>query len=582
MRADHDRIALLERSVLDQRRGHRSAPAIEPALDDDALGRAVGVGLQLQDLGLQRGHLEQLIDARALLRRGRHEDRLAAPVFRDELEVRQLALDAVGIGLGLVDLVDGHDDRHIGGARVVDGLLRLRHHAVVGGDDEDDDVGGLGAARAHSRERLVTRRVQERDFAVRGHDLIGADVLGDAAELLLGHLRLSDGVEQRRLAVVDVTHDGDDGRPEHLRAGVGVLLLEDIAFHRADLDVEAELVGDELGLGGIEQVVDHAHDAQLEQALDDLARLAPHLLGQLGHRDRLGHADELATDLCGRYRRRLDGRRRDARSRSFRRGPRRCGRHTGGGRHGARHGRARGRRGCRRTGRTLRHPRRRERSGGLARRSRGRGRRRRALERSERHDLRLGLRGRRRPGCRSGRPHRLRRQRGRGGRDPGGLRRDLRWLGDDDRRLTRNLGGPRLDDRRGRLDLGRNLVGRVGRLALLRARRLFRHDLGAVDDRAIFCRRLRLRDALELDRFLRELAPLAKLGAQLVGELCVEGSHGTDALVSHLLGGEHQILARDAELFRQLDDFYLGRCHCPLTSPKPPFRSTPSPPRSAA
>jgi len=41
-----------------------------------------------------------------------------------------------------------------------------------------------------------------------------------------------------------------------------------------DLDVEAELVGDELGLGGIEQVVDHAHDAQLEQALDDLARLA--------------------------------------------------------------------------------------------------------------------------------------------------------------------------------------------------------------------------------------------------------------------------------------------------------------------
>src|SRR5436190_1850917 len=164
----------------------------------------------------------------------------------------------------------------------------------------------------------------------------------------------------------------------------------------------------------------------------------------------------------------------------------------------------------------------------------------------------------------------------------GGLWRDLRRFGDDDRRLTRDLGGPRLDDRRGRLDLGRNLVGRVGRLALLRARRLFRHDLGAVDDCAIVCRRLRLRDPLELDRFLRELAPLAKLGAQIVGELRVEGSHGPDALVSHLLGGEHQVLARDAELFRQLDDFYLGRCHCPLTSPKPPFRSTPSPPRSAA
>jgi hypothetical protein len=44
---------------------------------------------------------------------------------------------------------------------------RLRHDAVVGRDHEDRDVGDLGAARAHRRERFVTGRVDERDLADR-------------------------------------------------------------------------------------------------------------------------------------------------------------------------------------------------------------------------------------------------------------------------------------------------------------------------------------------------------------------------------------------------------------------------------
>ena len=136
-----------------------------------------------------------------------------------------------------------------GRPRVVDRLHRLRHHAVVGGHHQDDDVGGLGAARPHGRERLVARRVQERDLAVAGHHLVGADVLRDAAELLLGHLRPADGVEQRGLAVVDVAHDGDDRRPQHQLGWIRLLLLDDVALDRADLEVEVELVGDQLGLG---------------------------------------------------------------------------------------------------------------------------------------------------------------------------------------------------------------------------------------------------------------------------------------------------------------------------------------------
>ena len=41
---------------------------------------------------------------------------------------------------------------------------------------------------------------------------VRADVLRDAAGFARRHLRGADGVQQRRLAVVDVAHDGDDRR----------------------------------------------------------------------------------------------------------------------------------------------------------------------------------------------------------------------------------------------------------------------------------------------------------------------------------------------------------------------------------
>jgi hypothetical protein len=40
--------------------------------------------------------------------------------------------------------------------------------------------------------------------------LVGADVLRDAARLARGDARAADGVQQARLAVVDVAQDGDD------------------------------------------------------------------------------------------------------------------------------------------------------------------------------------------------------------------------------------------------------------------------------------------------------------------------------------------------------------------------------------
>ena len=62
-----------------------------------------------------------------------------------------------------------------------DRFERLRHDAVVGRDHEDRDVGDLGAAGAHRRERFVTRRVEEGDLPIVLLDRVRADALRDAA-----------------------------------------------------------------------------------------------------------------------------------------------------------------------------------------------------------------------------------------------------------------------------------------------------------------------------------------------------------------------------------------------------------------
>ncbi len=153
-----------------------------------------------------------MIDALLLDRRDLGRRRVAAPGLEQHALVGQLLLDPVEVGVGLVDLVDRDDDRHLRGAGVVDRLDGLRHHAVVGGDDEDDDVRRPRAARAHRGEGLVAGRVEEDDRLAVDLDPVRADVLRDPAGLAGGDVRLADRVEKGRLAVVDVAHDGDDRR----------------------------------------------------------------------------------------------------------------------------------------------------------------------------------------------------------------------------------------------------------------------------------------------------------------------------------------------------------------------------------
>ena len=170
------------------------------------------IGFQFAQVGNEQKHFEQLVQILFLLRGDFHHHGVAAPFLGHQAALGKLALDAFGLRFRLVDFIDGHDDRHARGFGVVDGFLRLRHHAVIGRDHQHDDVGDFRAARAHAREGFVARRVDEHDFAAVDVNLRRADVLRDSSGLSRGDFGFADRVEQAGLAVIDVAHHGHHGR----------------------------------------------------------------------------------------------------------------------------------------------------------------------------------------------------------------------------------------------------------------------------------------------------------------------------------------------------------------------------------
>ena len=178
---------------------------------------------------------------------------------------------------------------------------RLRHHAVIRRHHKDRNVGRLSAAGAHRGKRGMAGRVDEGDLLAVLFDLVGADMLGDAAGLARDHIGIADGVEQRGLAVVDVTHDRD-----HRGARYEIFFLVgdveqaflDVGLGDA-MDRVAEFGGDQLGSIGIDHVAGLHDLALLHEEFDDIDRALRHALRQLLNRDRLGKG-HIARNLLAR------------------------------------------------------------------------------------------------------------------------------------------------------------------------------------------------------------------------------------------------------------------------------------------
>ena len=195
---------------------------------------------------------------------------------------------AIGVGLAAVDLVDRHHDRHFGRLGVIDGLDRLRHHAVVRCYHQDDDVGRLRTTGAHGGEGLVARRVDERDLVAVVFDLVGTDVLRDAAGFARDHVGVADTVEELGLAVVDVAHHRHDGRARWTclvlfvarlgRHGEHALEFDLLFLTRLDeLDLCADLGGEQFEHVVGQRLCRRDHLALLQQVAHDIGRGAVEL-----------------------------------------------------------------------------------------------------------------------------------------------------------------------------------------------------------------------------------------------------------------------------------------------------------------
>src|SRR5829696_6952724 len=303
------RVPDVQGAPADQDGRHRAAALVQMGLDDRALGAPVRVGLEVQlHVGDQQDGLDQGVEA--LLGLGRHVDELglAAVLLGHQVVLGELLAHLGRVGVGLVDLVDRHHDRHPGRLGVVDRLHRLGHDPVVGGDHQHGDVGHGRAPGPHGGERLVAGGVDEGHQAAVGArpDLVGTDVLGDAASLAGDHVGVADGVQQLGLAVVDVAHDGHDRRAGTqilVLVGLGVLpaldLLQGVGLAGVDdLDVGADLLGEQgdrlvrHGLGGGQ------HLAHLHEHADQVAGGLAEAVGQVLDGDPAGHADQ-ALDRDG-------------------------------------------------------------------------------------------------------------------------------------------------------------------------------------------------------------------------------------------------------------------------------------------
>ncbi len=204
-------VADMKRSILDDEPGDHAAALVAKRLQADAHGRPVRIRLQFPQLGTEEDRLQQLINASACDPRGSYDFGVATPLDRHHVVGSQILQHALLIAAGKIKLVHGDDDRHFGRPRVADGFDRLRHDAVVGRHDQNHEIGQDRPAGPHLGEGRVTRRIDERDLLAIVFDLIGGNVLSDAARLSGRHVCRADLVQQRRFPVIDVSQNRDDG-----------------------------------------------------------------------------------------------------------------------------------------------------------------------------------------------------------------------------------------------------------------------------------------------------------------------------------------------------------------------------------
>ena len=159
---------------------------------------------------------------------------------------------------------------------MVDSLNCLRHDAVVSSDDQNSDIRNGCAAGTDSSKCFMSGCIEEGDRFSSLLYLICTDMLCDAADLSGLNTALSDVVEYRGFAVVDVSHD-DNNRCSGLEIFFRILdrfVLDDVEpFLDGNMNLFlyfcTKLLSDKCCCIEIDDLRDGCHNSESHEFLDN-------------------------------------------------------------------------------------------------------------------------------------------------------------------------------------------------------------------------------------------------------------------------------------------------------------------------
>ena len=214
----------------------------------------------------------------------------------------QTLFDVVGVGFGLVHLVHGDDQRHASRNAACSTASTVCGMTPSSAATTSTTMSVSLAPRARMAVNAAWPGVSRKLMTPFGVvDMIGTDVLGDAAGFAGGDLGTADVVEQRSLAVIDVPHDGHDRRTRFLVAAIGFGMRDQRRFGivvTGPYGLVAQFLDDEHGRVVIDGLIDRGHDTHLEQRFDHVRPLDRHLRGEVGDDHRVAQRN-FTHDRCG-------------------------------------------------------------------------------------------------------------------------------------------------------------------------------------------------------------------------------------------------------------------------------------------
>ncbi len=293
----NDIVAYAQCAVCDNYICNRTFALVEACFYYAALCFTLGVCAIVVVFGKEQNVLEKLVNAFSGFGRNGYHHCLAAPLFANKIMFGKCSLYVLDVCSGLIYFIDCNYYGNICVLSMVYCFNRLRHDTVVCGNYQNGYVCDRSATRTHRSKCFVSRSIKESDFFVLYVYRICTDMLCYAACFSACYRCLSDSVEERSFAVVNVTHNGNYRRTLYeilFRIGLFMEFFEllFLGFVEFEFKLYAEFVCDKLHSREIDDAVYIRHYAEKHKLLDYFLS---------------GLADLLAQNLYGKIFRRNNG-----------------------------------------------------------------------------------------------------------------------------------------------------------------------------------------------------------------------------------------------------------------------------------